>query len=54
MHNQKGQNIRSKSNKDANKLVGGCSKLTQKLDFQAFSEKMVKFLLPAFSLIDFQ
>jgi hypothetical protein len=54
MHNQTGQIIRSKSNKDANKIVGGYSKLTQKLDFQAFREKMVKFLLPAFSPIDFQ
>jgi len=43
-----GQTIQSKSNKDANKLVGGCSKLTQKLEFQAFRKKMVKFLLRAF------
>ncbi len=46
--------IRSKSNKQVNKILGGCSKLTQKLDFQAIAKKMAEFLLPAFSPVDFQ
>jgi hypothetical protein len=38
--------------KQVNKMLGGCSKLTQKLDFQAIRKKMAEFLLRAFSPVD--